>query len=293
MKLLDISCTEMTIEYSSPISVAGRTYKCRKAYRLNIKTDSGEALSELALFENFHNQNYIDCLNAYSEIDGFDQWPAQMRYPVEAALFSLSTMEYDHADILINGYIDPSFDGDIPKMNCLKLKINRSTYKDDMKIINKIDQDGLRLDANMSLSSEEFKKYLDGLKDYDYFEEPFKNIEDIHQYPQERFALDENVLNEKFHSLKQVTTFVLKPSILGLDKTIEMIHKAKILGKSVVISSTFESELGLLNLCKIAHYSDRYLGHTGFHGLGTISFLKAKLDILRINNTEKGLQISF
>lgn len=294
MKIQTIIAHRFKILFNRKISVSGHSFTEKDALRLEVITNIGTSISEVSVLKDFHSVGLLDCLDAYKEnYNDFKNFPAQIKFPIEMALFKLIQKNLSSGGILINGYYDPSLMERPPFMECLKLKIGRSTPQDDLQQIKILKSKLLRLDANKALDEATFKEYLKNVQHYDYFEEPFTDPALMHKFPQARFALDESVEDMCLQELPQVTTFVLKPSILGLDKTLELINLAKKLNKSVVISSTFEGELGLLGLCKLALYTDQKLGRKNIHGLGTISFLKAKLEVLRIQSLDKQTLISF
>lgn len=289
MKLLEVKTSAKKIKYKGSFSVAGVKIEKRDAYNISVKTDLGTATSELSLLENFHSVSYSECLAAYSgNLKNYKEWHPQIKYPIEAALFTLANNTDSCDGVALNGYYDPSADTKVPDLDCLKLKIARTALEDEIKLLKSLKDKFLRLDANQKLDSEKFQSYLNILENYDYFEEPFSDVKQILNFPNERFALDENVENEELQVLPQVVTFVIKPSLLGLEKTILLISRAKSLGKRIVISSTFEGEEGLISLIKIAQYVDNQLGNREFHGLGTIRFLEPPLKsiiISVVNNT--------
>lgn len=293
MKILSIKTKEIQVSYKEPIKVAGHTFNSRSGYELEVETDKGSISSELCLLKDFHPSTYSEALSAYADLDSYENWPNDIKFPIEAALLGLSSPKLNNGTVAINGYYDPSVSTSIPDIDCLKVKIGRNDLSEDKELLKKLSDKRLRLDANQSLSDGSFKEYAKLVSEYDYFEEPFLNIDSFKKFNSYKFALDENVQNEELQSLPQVTTFVLKPSLLGLSKTLALIEKAKILGKRVVISSTFEGEHGLINLLRICSYTDQYLGHREEHGLGTIRFLSDSLKNLGICAVNKSINIDF
>ncbi len=166
----------------------------------------------------------------------------------------------------------------------------------------------LHLDANQSWDFDEalaFGKKI-GCTLIDYIEEPFKDISRIPEFFRQTdipVALDESLQKysfEKVKSIEGVEILILKPTILGgIEKIWQMIQKAKALAIRTVISSSFESSLGVLTLAQLSAAS----GRNPTAGLDTMKWfendlLKEKLQInkgsLAIpNNTVQNRHLNF
>jgi O-succinylbenzoate synthase len=110
----------------------------------------------------------------------------------------------------------------------------------------------LRIDANRCWSLEEAKRFLGNLdpKNIEYIEEPLAEPKHLSELPPFPFALDETLLDPNADIPKQVTAFVLKPTLLGhrLDHWIAL---GKKLGKTLSFSSSFESAIGLIHIARL------------------------------------------
>lgn len=124
----------------------------------------------------------------------------------------------------------------------------------------------LCLDANQSWSLEEaiiFGREIE--KGFvSYIEEPIKNVYQIPEFYQETMipvALDESLLKLSFseiQALEGVDVLVLKPTLLGgIEKAWQIARQAKAAGLRSVISSSFETGLGILTLANLAGCSAR------------------------------------
>lgn len=92
-----------------------------------------------------------------------------------------------------------------------------------------------------------------------YIEEPLKHVFQTPEFYQETLipvALDESLMKlsfEEFKSMDGVDVLVLKPTALGgVEKTWQYMQQARALGLAAVISSSFESGLGILTLANLA-----------------------------------------
>ncbi len=151
-----------------------------------------------------------------------------------------------------------------------KLKVGAKNISGEIKKVYRVqtilkNQGTLRLDANRFWKFEEALCFGKALKknSIEYIEEPFKNISTELQRVTEFFqetgisvALDESLsgMNPKnFQPLKGLKAFILKPTILGgIEKTRCWIQRAKALKVQAVISSAFESGIGLSMLAQWA-----------------------------------------
>ena len=146
----------------------------------------------------------------------------------------------------------------------LKLKVGQNFDEDIQKVraINEAieGQAILHLDANRSWDIKEAIEFGNtiGCAAVDYIEEPLKNIDDIPQFYYETtipVALDETITEKTIEDIKKiegVDAVVLKPTILGgFERTWNIIEEAKIQAILPVISSTFESAIGILSLAQL------------------------------------------
>lgn len=145
-----------------------------------------------------------------------------------------------------------------------KLKVGRFTPAQDKARIEAVLQGlgpmgRLRLDANRSwdlkqaLAVVEHCQDLPLLEFLTYIEEPLQNTADLpafYRASQWPVALDES-LNQPGLSAdiwEICTAIVLKPMLLGRERTFDWLKRAKKSGKAVTISSSFESPWGLSQL---------------------------------------------
>jgi len=151
-----------------------------------------------------------------------------------------------------------------------KLKVGSKNMAREIEKVRRVqdllkNQGTLRLDANRFWKFEEALRFGKALKkkSIEYIEEPFKNISTHLPRVTEFFkktgipvALDESLsgMNPKnFKPLKGLKAFILKPTILGgIEKTRRWIQRAKALKVQAVISSAFESGVGLSMLAQLA-----------------------------------------
>jgi o-succinylbenzoate synthase len=150
-------------------------------------------------------------------------------------------------------------------LNDLKIKVGRNSINEELKLIWKIYRQtggkiNLRLDANQKFDLEDYAFFSKNLppKVIEYIEDPVKEIELIGPELKTPIALDETLPKYKNFDSPLITTWVIKPSIIGgLSKAIELIDEGAKRDIKVVISSAFESNLSLRYLALLAHYQNQ------------------------------------
>ncbi|EXB44934.1 hypothetical protein L484_026522 [Morus notabilis] len=187
----------------------------------------------------------------------------------------------------------------------IKLKVaRRGSPTHDAEVIQEVrkkigDQIELRVDANRNWTYEEAIQFGSLVKDCDlqYIEEPVKDEGDIIKFFEESglpVALDEtidciqenplNILMKYTHP--GIVAIVIKPSVVGGFESAALIAQwAQQHEKMAVISSTFESGLGLSAYIHLSCYLEQKnaeicklmsnkMGPSVAHGLGTYQWLK-------------------
>ena len=112
----------------------------------------------------------------------------------------------------------------------------------------------------------------------EYLEEPFRDIEKVPVFFRNTgiaVALDESLLEEGAAKIREgVKAWVLKPTLIGgLRKALAMANDAKKNGIQIVVSSSFESGIGLFSLIQLA----AGLGGTCRAGIDTLKYFEKDL----------------
>ena len=157
----------------------------------------------------------------------------------------------------------------------IKLKVGLQTLEQDIEFIHHICNKNpgvkIRVDANRKWKMNDAKEFVDQTRGLllDYIEEPLQDKTQLFQFA--RFsavplALDETLREpdaERYQALANV--FVIKPTLSGgRTKTLELINLAQTNQKRCVISSSYESGIGLLGLVELAQHCPDEV-----HGLDT------------------------
>lgn len=174
----------------------------------------------------------------------------------------------------------------------LKIKVGREPLIDEAQKIKSLQDIAdnrfkLRIDINCAFSHAQAVVFglLIGRKAVDYIEEPLEEVSQLPLFISATglpVALDENISCAlKFKGVKAV---VLKPMLIGgIEQTLKLIRLAKNHKLKAVISSSFESGIGLTALANLAACAGKT--HAG---LDTRKFFKRDLlqkDFLRKNGT--------
>jgi O-succinylbenzoate synthase len=146
-----------------------------------------------------------------------------------------------------------------------KLKVGSGNLMQDVEKVQALsdilhNQGVLRLDANQSWSYEQALAFVQKIPigEIEYFEEPFAEtarIPEFFKHTQIPVALDESLWKKPELEFPKVglAAIVIKPTLIGgLERSLEWIEKARKAGIKAVISSTFESGVGISMLVNLA-----------------------------------------
>lgn len=148
----------------------------------------------------------------------------------------------------------------------LKIKVGNESWEEDVVVLKALSQQMgdralLRLDANQrwdAATATRFGQEL-GPAVIDYIEEPFAEQGAIPDFYHETFipvALDESLRGmtwPQISAIEGVDVLVVKPTIYGgIEESLRLIRAARDKGVKCVISSTFESGVGLHILAQLA-----------------------------------------
>lgn len=269
------------------ISTASHTYKEREGVILHLRTPTEDIYGEGLFSLNELDKSKQETLN-------YLQNTSKLHIPTPIKI----ALEYIFADMMPRGLqkninlnaMIPIQEGPIrEKISTLyekgfrvfKLKIEEKSIDsilDELQNIqNSYSDIKIRLDSNQKFSLEKAYQIKDKLKKLplEYWEDPFPSS-DIESWLELKklsipTSLDEACTEETTVDLflkKNVCDFfTLKPSIIGpLEKCPALIHKINLHKKNYNISSSLETELGLLSLMKFAM---RYGKKNITHGLAT------------------------
>ncbi len=148
-----------------------------------------------------------------------------------------------------------------------KLKVGGMSVKDAVSLTVDVrsrlgDNVSLRLDGNRSWGIGEALEFMSSVNKLkiEYIEEPVRNLSQLRKLLTEKkrtmpVALDESLLEIQPDDLEpsyKIAAIVIKPTLLGFEKAMLFARSAKEAGITAVISSSFESSVGLGALASLA-----------------------------------------
>ncbi len=147
-----------------------------------------------------------------------------------------------------------------------KLKIGHLDFNEALYLVRQLkDHLYLRLDVNRAWDLDEALSFFSHFRkeDFDYVEEPLKNPHDLCFFTHP-FALDESLREDFFIDHPLLKALIIKPTL----------HKDWLKwlgrGKEVILSSAFESDLGIAHIALLAY---RLKLNKNSLGLGTLSYI--------------------
>jgi len=190
--------------------------------------------------------------------------------------------------VKINGLFIPGYSkikNSLPKV--LKVKIGRLNSETEKKALKELIDSGyiLRPDGNRSFSNNDLTSLMRSIpaKSIDYLEEPLKDIKEWNLFSSKHpfmMALDENLesyLNNKIEiNHDSIKAWVIKPSVhYSISGCIKLIDRANKENIQLIVSSSFETSVGLIPLLYLANLQDK--NKPTYHGLDTLKYLSSDL----------------
>ncbi len=169
-----------------------------------------------------------------------------------------------------------------------KIKVGSGSLEEDLERVAAVRrlagrQAVIRLDANRAWDYDRAVEACDLLKAHriEYIEEPLKGslLAEIPKLSGVDIALDETVMQEEWFerlsAADSVGAVIIKPSITGgMAKSLELARRVRELGKKAVVTSLFESGVGL---AACAHLAAAIGGEVPPCGLDTLGYLEDSL----------------
>jgi o-succinylbenzoate synthase len=183
------------------------------------------------------------------------------------ALWIPNECDLEQIDLMIDEWASGGFRSVKMKIGRLKLEVEQKLLHQLIKRIKEREsQLTIRLDGNCSMTSAQLVLLLEGIKLdlIEYVEEPLPDHtrhRSIHERLGVKWAVDETLQSclKNNHFPTGCTTWVVKPRLLGsIAKCRQLIEQANQQGYQVVISSIFESSVGMDSLYLLAHLQNHY-----------------------------------
>lgn len=268
-----------------PYEIPLKTGQMRSGVLVNIKDEKGnEGWGDVAPLSYRSEETLKDCLeqlklrlseiieinwtakNCLQELEKLNLLPA-VSFGLESALlailsplpsYSISTsaLLMGSKEEILNQAIVRRYEGH----TSAKLKVSNLEFEEATEIIHELkDKFRLRIDVNRAWNTKDSLRFFANfpLNTFDYVEEPFQNPNDLKEFPHP-LAVDESFPKdlslEQLESLPTLKALIYKPTIQGgLLKCLPLHDWTTKRGVLLVLSSSFESDLGLGAIASIAY----------------------------------------
>lgn len=264
-----------------------------------IDSDGNEGWGECAPLPHFSKESLDNCIfqftncqkkiiqNEWSDVTIFTDLanlkllPA-LSFGIESALLTLLSPIHEHtvkASALLMGspkeIMEQAHLRHAEGYTSAKLKVGNLRFDDAAIVIHQLkNQFKLRIDVNRAWSTSASFRFFSQFDEhtFDYVEEPFQNPRDLSKFPHP-FAVDESYPNElslkDLETLPKLKALIYKPTIQGGALHCMPLKEWAIKNKiTLVLSSSFESPLGLAHVSSLAHR----LSLSAPVGIGTAHF---------------------
>ena len=224
--------------------------------------------------------------NFFTEISKLKLLPS-VTFGLESALLSLLKPLLDHSvktSALFMGSCEEILEhAKIKKLQgftSAKLKVSNLTFDEAFLVINQLkDRFSLRIDVNRAWTTSESLDFFAQfpLNSFDYVEEPFQNPNDLAKFLHP-LGIDESYPTDlsliQLELLPTLKAIIYKPTIQGgMTHCLALHDFSKKRGLKLVLSSSFESDVGLSYIASMAH---RLLLNAPI-GIGTYDYLSKSL----------------
>lgn len=195
----------------------------REGFLVRLQSGGKEGWGEIAPLPGFSRESLDEAFHDFQT----------ETYSLPSVQFGYSTALWDLTDLI-----------SVPSIPIKKkVKAGHLSLKKALQNIPQVDS--MRIDFNRKWSLEDallFAKHYD----VEYFEEPLMQKEDAAQFPYP-VALDESLREKNMPHYPNVVAHVIKPTMQGLP--IATSQK----GIDFILSSSYETELGIHQIAKLAH----------------------------------------
>lgn len=307
MKIIRVNWQIFELPYSNLI-------KSRKGILLYLQNEQGrESYGEISPLPGFSHESLEDASDQIREFaeqiysctwteDALENFDSSLFFPsvafgIESALWQLfspsRTFECSYCPLLLGSVeeilkkaeqcLDEGF-------TTLKVKLGHLNYVQAKRVIDCLkNRAHLRLDINQKWNYKEALHFFSTYQpdDFAYIEEPLDQVDKLIDFPYP-FALDETLQNsdwEKYATLSYCKALIIKPTLIG---GISRIKNFSRFGKPLILSSSYESGVGIFQIAAIANRLQ--LLDTEI-GIDTYGYLREDLICPRLQITSNKLSL--
>jgi O-succinylbenzoate synthase len=287
MKLLELR--QVSLAFKQPLALSRGYLSERPVLLLKLDINGQPHWAEAAPLPDWSFDSFSENLEAALSLPKTEFFLEETNLSLPAALSSaLWLVEFaseGNGSDMVDSNTLITGDQAMPEMlgNVVKLKVGKLPFEKDIQRIQQClsllsNGQKLRLDANRSWSLDDvqtLEKTISNVSQIDYIEEPLRNAKEYERWQEFSalpFALDESLMDQECFELIEnclPKALVLKPTILGSKRTQRLFTAARELQLDTIISSSFESPVGLKNLTSLA----AQVAPEAVHGLATHHYL--------------------
>ena len=268
-----------------PLPVLGNTSNIRKGFLLIQEVSNGYKIGEAAPLPSFHKTTFSTIQRELTEFDHSPERKINNHYHSDS-LFAIDMLNIERCSnsnyvrTINTLYREGISQQDIQNFQRIKLKVGRDGIAKDLEniqdILYKNPNIQIRLDANCLWSFEDTLIFWDLIlqkdlqKSIEYIEDPVRDTCHLSYLSEIPLALDTLFTISKSKELLAYNpvAIILKPTLQGCFFNVKKYQKYicdKSINTQIIISSTFESSIGIAALMKL---SDPRM----IHGLGTLQY---------------------
>lgn len=284
-----------TLPLATPLRFAGHALTERHGLLIKLEQDGRIGWGDCAPLPGFSQDTLEQCADALKALrDGQAQeqdLPPAARFALDCARWQLQNPTPlrlpSPVPLLVGAPAEQlaQYEQLAERPGEVKLKLARASVEEEIALIYGLLERNpklkLRIDANRGWSYEQASHFAASvpLSALRYVEEPCRELNDtlrLHAQHRLPLALDETTQHPdyQYESLPGVRALVLKPTLIGsLARLQHLVEQATLDGVEVVLSSSFESNIGVSHLARLA----TELTPTSVPGLDTLSALGADL----------------
>ena len=197
-----------------------------------------------------------------------------VRFGFDLALFHLKAAIRNHSEEVLSSVAccrllnrqnnrNPASIATLRGYQAVKIKVGRHKFDEDLEYVHSVCRENpnidVRIDANRAWTLQTAQAFLNATRHltFDYIEEPLKDKSQLAAFARAShvpLALDETLREpEAERYCKFADVYVLKPTLSGgMTGTIERIKQAQTDHIRCIISSSYESGIGMLGLLELA-----------------------------------------
>lgn len=261
------------LPYHQTVQLKQGLFSWREGLVLARQSSAGTLYAEVAPFPGLSRESLSDCLAwlAAPSADRLAEAPPALAWGLHLLQQPLPPAPLGQR-LPLNALLTPQPLPDLLRearrryaegYRCFKLKVGFDSLQDDLRLIETLLETlpgiALRLDANRCWAlaqALDFAARLPALG-IDYLEEPLRDPTEVRywrDHSAQHLALDESLARSDWQALAMAAdVLVLKPMLLGPQRFEACAALARAQGQQLVISSVFESGLGLRALAQLAY----------------------------------------